>query len=173
MASARHQAREAALQALYLWEVGGAAPSEALATYFSEHRPDAPETVRQFASALVLGTTADVAALDALVARHSSRWRIERLAIVDRLILRMASWELQHEPDTPAAVVMNEALELARTFGSDDSVRFVNAATGQAGRPRAPRRAAVSERLRSDHDGGRRQGWLRREVGPGTRGHAG
>ena len=126
MSSPRHQAREAALRALYLWEVGGTGPTEALETYFAEHQPDATEPVRAFAKTLVLGTTADVTELDALITKASEHWRIERLAIIDRMILRMATWELQHAPDTPAAVVLNEALELARTFSTEESVKFIN-----------------------------------------------
>ena len=64
------------------------------------------------------------AALDALIEQHTQHWRLERLAIIDRLILRMAVWELQHD-DTPAAVVLNEAIELARPFGAGRR-RFVN-----------------------------------------------
>ena len=126
MSTPRHQAREAALGALYLWEMGRTEPVEALNTFFTEHAPDAPDSVREFASQIVIGTTADTAALDALIAKHTEHWRVERLAVIDRLILRMAAWELQHATDTPQAVVLNEALELARTFSTDDSVRFVN-----------------------------------------------
>ena len=126
MSTPRHQAREAALGALYLWEMGRTEPVEALNTFFTEHAPDAPDSVREFASQIVIGTTADTAALDALIAKHTEHWRVERLAVIDRLILRMAAWELQHATDTPPAVVLNEALELARTFSTDDSVRFVN-----------------------------------------------
>ena len=126
MKSPRHQAREAALQALYLWEVGKTDPASAIDTFFTEHKSDAPDAVREFARALVFGTVAEVAALDTLIQSHSEHWRLERLAVIDRLILRMAAWELQHATDTPPAVVLNEALELARTFSTDDSVRFVN-----------------------------------------------
>jgi len=126
MSTLRHQAREAALGALYLWEMGRTDPAQALSTFFDEHAPDATESVREFASEIVLGTAAESAALDALISQHSAHWRVERLAVIDRLILRMAVWELQHLGDTPPAVVMNEALELARTFSTDDSVRFVN-----------------------------------------------
>jgi transcription antitermination protein NusB len=122
----RHRAREAALRALYLWEVGRTEPAVAVETFFAEHAPDAPEAVRQFAGEIVLGTTAETAALDAIIAQHTEHWRVERLAVIDRLILRMAVWELRHAPDTPAPVVLNEALELARRFSADDSVRFVN-----------------------------------------------
>ncbi len=126
MKSPRHQAREAALQALYLWEVGGTDVATALETCFREHRPDAADQVRDFARTLVVGTASDVEALDALIQQHSEHWRIGRLAVVDRLILRMAAWELKNASETPAPVVLNEALELARTFSADDSVRFVN-----------------------------------------------
>jgi N utilization substance protein B len=126
MSSARHQARAAALRALYLWEVGRVAPQEALDTFFAEHEMDAPAAVREFAQRLVLGTAADVPALDALISRSSEHWRVERLAVIDRMILRLAAWELQHEPETPAAVVLNEALELARQYSTNDAVRFVN-----------------------------------------------
>ncbi len=126
MSSPRHQAREAALRALYLWEVGKTEPVVALETFFAEHAPDAPAAVRAFAGEIVLGTAAEAAELDALISQHSEHWRVERLAVIDRLVLRMAVWELRHATDTPAAVVLNEALELARTFSTDDSVRFVN-----------------------------------------------
>ena len=126
MSSPRHQAREAALQSLYFWEVGGTDPARAVETFFEVHQPDAPDPVRTFARELVMGTTAVVAALDALIQQHSEHWRLERLAVIDRLILRMATWELRNAADTPPAVVLNEALELARTFSTDDAVRFVN-----------------------------------------------
>src|SRR5436190_4602152 len=96
MSSARHQSRVAALRALYFWEVGRVAPEEALDTYFAEHEMAAPPAVREFAKRLVLGTTAEVPALDGLISRSSEHWRVERLAVIDRMILRLAAWELQH-----------------------------------------------------------------------------
>jgi N utilization substance protein B len=122
----RHQAREAALRSLYLWEVGRTQPAQAVETFFEEHQPDAPDEVRAFARELVVGTVADVAEIDALIQQHTEHWRLDRLAVLDRLILRLAVWELRHASDTPPAVVLNEALELARTFSTDESVRFVN-----------------------------------------------
>ena len=86
---------------------------------------EADDTFRAFTAALVRGVATDVADLDRLIAQHTQNWRIERLAVIDRLILRVAVWELQH-PDAPPAVVLNEAIELARTYGTDDSPRFVN-----------------------------------------------
>jgi transcription antitermination protein NusB len=122
----RHQAREAALQVLYFWEVGRATPEDALTAFFTEHAPEAAEPVQEFARSLVQGTITEVAALDALIEQHSQHWRMSRLAIIDRLILRMSVWELEHERDTPAAVVLDEALELARTFSTEEAVKFVN-----------------------------------------------
>ena len=126
MSSPRRQAREAALRALYFWEVGQTEPDRALETYFEVHQPDASDAVRAFARDLMMGTVADVAGLDALIQQHSAHWRLERLAVIDRLILRLGAWELQHAGDTPPAVILNEAIELARRFSSDDAVRFVN-----------------------------------------------
>jgi N utilization substance protein B len=122
----RTRGREAALQILYFWEVGRAQPLSAIEAFFAEHQPDADEELVSFASRLVLGTIADLDDLDRVIEQYARHWRVERLAVVDRLILRMAIWELQHDADTPAAVVINEALELARRFSSDESVKFVN-----------------------------------------------
>ena len=125
-AGPRHRAREAALQILYLWEIGGVTPQQAIGIYFREHAAEANDALRTFATTLVDGTVGDLAAIDALISAHTQHWRLERLAVIDRLVLRLAVWELRHEPDTPAPVVLNEAIELARRFGTDDSVRFVN-----------------------------------------------
>jgi N utilization substance protein B len=122
----RHQAREAALQILYFWEIGGTSADAAIDAYFAAHQPEASDAVRTFAATLVHGTVAHVADLDKVIEQHSKHWRLERLAVIDRLILRMAVWELQHEPETPAPVVLNEAIELARTFSGDEAVPFVN-----------------------------------------------
>lgn len=125
MSGPRHQARDAALQILYFAEVGKTGPVEAIEAFFAEHGPDASEDLRAFAREIVIGTTAGMLDLDLLIQRHSEHWRLERLAVIDRLILRIGAWELQ-QPDSPPAVVIDEAIELARRFSSDDSVRFVN-----------------------------------------------
>lgn len=126
MIGRRTQAREAALQILYFWEVGRAQPITAVEAYFAEHQPDAGEPVTEFATRLVLGTVSEIDDLDRVIEQHARHWRLERMAVVDRLILRMAVWELRHETDTPPAVVLNEAIELARRFSTDEAVRFVN-----------------------------------------------
>ena len=124
----RHRAREAALQMLYQWEVGRASPHEAIATYWpahdAEHTLDGP--LREFANELVRGTIARVSEIDAMLAAHAQNWRVERMAIIDRLVLRLAVYEFLAQPDTPPRVVINEALELARAFSGEDAVAFVN-----------------------------------------------
>jgi N utilization substance protein B len=125
----RHRAREAALQILYQWEIGGGDVAGAAETLFRLQWPDAtapPEALRDFASALARDTVADLDAIDALIAGTAERWRPERMAVLDRLILRMAICELRRDRGTPPAVVINEALELARTFSTEDAVRFIN-----------------------------------------------
>jgi transcription antitermination protein NusB len=125
----RRRAREAALQILYQWDVGRGDVDRAVETFFGHQWPDAqpaPEDVRAFASALARETVARLAAIDALVADTAQHWRPERMAVLDRLILRLAVCELMRDVDTPPAVVINEALELARTFSTEDAVKFIN-----------------------------------------------
>jgi N utilization substance protein B len=126
VAGPRRQAREAALQILYFWEIGHVDPQTAIDVFFGEHAPDAPAEVETFATALVRGTVERLPAIDATIARHSAHWRVERLAVIDRLVLRLGTWEIQEAPATPPAVVINEAIELARRYGGDESARFVN-----------------------------------------------
>jgi len=124
----RHHARELAVQMLYQWEVGRAAMFEVRQTFWSGPAVDAPiaEPDRTFATGLADGVAAQVAELDPLIAEAAEHWRIERMNVMDRLILRLAVHEFLKQPETPAKVIINEALELARTFSNDDSVRFIN-----------------------------------------------
>jgi len=122
----RRQARAAALQALYAWEVGRTPPAEALGAVLAAHYPDAGADLQSQAADLVQGTVAGLADLDRIIAAHAQHWRVERLAVIDRLILRMAIWELRQPEGTARAVVLNEAIELARRFSSEDAVKFVN-----------------------------------------------
>jgi N utilization substance protein B len=125
----RHRAREAALQILYFWEVGRVAPEAAPAPYWTvvaDESEPLPDGARVFAEALAAGTIEHLAELDEVISRHAQHWRLSRMAVIDRLILRLATYELFHEPETPPGVVIDEALELARTFSEEDAVRFVN-----------------------------------------------
>lgn len=126
---ARHQAREAALQMLYQWEVGRASMADVVRTFWLHDEPPAselPDEHRAFAEALATGVTNQVGDLDPLIAEAAEHWRLERMHVMDRLILRLAVYEFLHEPDTPSRVIINEALELARTFSHDEAVRFIN-----------------------------------------------
>ena len=119
----RHRAREAALQILYQWDVGRGDVDRAAETFFTLQWPNAeppPESLRAVASALAHD------AVDTLIAETAANWRPERMAVVDRLILRMAVCELLRDPETPPSVGINEALELARTFSTEESVGFIN-----------------------------------------------
>ena len=124
----RHRAREAAVQMLYQWEVGRVSMHEVQRTFW-EHPPEGTpiaEDLRAFATVLATGTADHVAELDPLITDAADNWRIERMNVLDRLILRLAVYEFLHEPETPGKVIINEALELARSFSADDSVRFIN-----------------------------------------------
>lgn len=125
----RHRAREAALQMLYQWEVGRAEVDEVADTYWSIGHPgarSASKAVREFASSLFRGTSRSLDEIDPLIAEAAEHWRLSRMATIDRLVLRIAVYELMHAGDTPPAVVINEALELARTFSGEEAVAFVN-----------------------------------------------
>jgi N utilization substance protein B len=125
----RRRARESALQILYQREIGQHDLEQAIDTFFSLQWPDpAPpsDTLRAFAVALARDTVTRLPEVDRLIADTAERWRPERMAILDRLILRMAVCELLRDVDTPAPVVINEALELARTFSTEEAVKFIN-----------------------------------------------
>ena len=127
-AGGRRRAREAALQMLYQWEVGRTSAYEAISTYWPSRDPEGgvAEEHRDFANRLVRGTIGRVEEIDGHIARRAQNWRVERMAILDRLVLRLAIYEMLADPDTPAKVVINEAIELARRFSGDEAVPFVN-----------------------------------------------
>jgi N utilization substance protein B len=125
----RHRARAAAPQILYQWEVGGIAIDRAIDTVLELQRPESETSsgeLREFAAGLARDTVTRLPAIDPLIAATTERWRPERMAVIDRLILRMGACELARDRETPPAVVINEALELARTFSTEDSVKFIN-----------------------------------------------
>ena len=120
----RRRARELALQMLYRHELAGD-PPEAMVADFDELRK-ASEGARRFALELATGVLEHLEELDRELAIQTANWRLDRLAAVDRNILRLAAFELLHRPGTPPAVVIDEAIELAKRFGSAESPRFVN-----------------------------------------------
>ncbi|MDI3327668.1 MAG: transcription antitermination factor NusB [Alicyclobacillaceae bacterium] len=124
----RRAAREKALQALFAVDLGGLRPEEALARVL-EADPDEEEGPRpdaEFAEQLVLGTAACRERVDAVLKAYSTGWELGRMASVDRNILRLSVYELMYRPETPVSVVMNEAVELAKKFSTEESGRFVN-----------------------------------------------
>ena len=136
--SPRRRARAVALQVLYAMDsVDGADPGEALATHLREFgaAEDEGEADPQdelsfdenLATTLVRGVSSHRVELDEILARLSQNWRVERFARVDRNVLRLALFELAHcQADVPARVVINEAVELAKRFGSEEAPAFVN-----------------------------------------------
>jgi transcription antitermination protein NusB len=122
--ASRRKSRELALQMLFQCEQGKHAPEHVLSTFLRAHKAD-PE-VLAFARELFQGTMAEIQSLDCLIREQAANWRLERMAAVDRNLLRLALYELLHHPETPAAVVIDEALEIAHRFSGDESVEFVN-----------------------------------------------
>jgi N utilization substance protein B len=122
-AISRSRCREWALQALYQAEYVGHRQGEVIRYYrhFQER-----DKVPAYLTKLVEGVTAHQEELDALIKQHSEHWRLERMAAVDRNLLRLALYELLHQPEIPAKVVINEAVELAKRYGSEESGSFIN-----------------------------------------------
>lgn len=115
---------------LYQGELGRLSMSEVRQTFWrhpgDEEVPPLAGELRALAEALAEGVAAHLAEIDPLIADSAEHWRLERMAVMDRLVLRLAVYEFLHERDTPARVVINEALELARTFSGDEAVPFIN-----------------------------------------------
>jgi len=120
----RTKARECALQMLYQWDLTRE-PMTRVAKAFWRVRSTTDET-RARAEALAAGTQADLERIDEAITSASEHWRFERLAAVDRNILRLGTYELMNEPETPAAVIIDEAVEMAKRFGEAESPPFVN-----------------------------------------------
>ena len=120
----RRKGRELALQALYQIDVRGDDAGGTLRLFW-EHC-DAPADARSFAEALVDGVLEERTRVDELIASCSENWRLGRLSHVDRNILRVGTYELLRRRDVPASVAIDEAIEIAKRFGSDESATFVN-----------------------------------------------
>lgn len=129
----RRKSRELVLQMLFQADMGGQAPDEVRRTFWDEHN-SVQEDVRGFAEDLFRVATDRTAEIDGLIERHAEHWRMDRMAAVDRNVLRSAVAEFMGFPDTPRAVVINEALEIARKFSSPESVQFINGVLDSVGR---------------------------------------
>lgn len=121
----RRRSRQRALQILFLWDARRPDVSDAINAYYdtlySEEKPERDA----FAADLVRGTVENIAEVDERITKHAEHWRMERMPAVDRNILRLAVYEMTRG-GTPAAVTIDEALELARKFSGEESVQFVN-----------------------------------------------
>jgi len=125
----RHRARAAALQALYECEVGGLTPQQALGVLHHAGPPevnDPGESEHAFVIALVQGAMTDKKALDERIGDAAKNWRIERMAMIDRLVMRLATQEMLAHRDSPPRVVISEAIELARAYSGEEAAKFVN-----------------------------------------------
>jgi N utilization substance protein B len=121
---ARRTGREAALQMLFQVEAQGATADEAVRLFWRQFEGD-PEG-RDYADAIVRGVCDRRDALDATIRKASTHWRLERMSRVDRNLLRLGAWELEFSKDVPRAVVLDEAVELAKSYGTEESPSFVN-----------------------------------------------
>ena len=126
---ARHRSRQRALQVLFLWDIRKQPIEEAIASFYdtlsSEEDQPEPTAPDEFMETLVRGASANAPEIDLRITEKSANWRLERMPAVDRNILRLAIHEMS-DLGTPAPVVIDEALELARQFSGDESVSFIN-----------------------------------------------
>jgi transcription antitermination protein NusB len=127
--TSRRHARELALQTLYGSEVGHRVPADVLGEAVA--RLDAPEG-RAFVKDLVFGTLEFADESDAVISPLLEGWTLDRLPTIDRIVLRMGVFELRHRHETPVPVVINEAVELAKKFSTEDSGRFINGVLSRA-----------------------------------------
>lgn len=119
--ASRHDARRRALAILYEADLKGRPLAMVLAAQM-----DADEPPPEYAVALVRGVLANAPELDGLIERHARGWKLARMPIIDRNLMRMALHEILHDPEVPTAVAIDEAVELAKEFSTEDSGRFVN-----------------------------------------------
>jgi N utilization substance protein B len=122
---ARSIAREAALQMLYALETNGEEASRVIDDFWREAPADDADE-RAYADALVRGVTENLSKLDDLIRAASENWRLERMARVDRNVLRVGAFELFYRSEVPRAVILDEAVEVAKRFGNEDSGAFIN-----------------------------------------------
>jgi N utilization substance protein B len=138
---ARHRSRQRALQVLFLLDLRKQSIEEALSSFYGtlSSEEDEPELTGpdEFMETLVRGASERTAEIDQRIAEKSANWRLDRMPAVDRNILRLAVFELS-QAETPAPVIIDEALELARQFSGDESVAFINGVLDAVHRGAAP-----------------------------------
>ncbi|MBM4394188.1 MAG: transcription antitermination factor NusB [Deltaproteobacteria bacterium] len=129
----RRRARECALQLLYMWEYLRTVDHPGIPVFWQDRAEQDDEATKAFATQLMEGVVSHLEEVDELIRKASLNWRIDRMATVDRNILRLATFELLHVSETPLKVVLNEAIELSKRFGSEDSSAFVNGVLDKIG----------------------------------------
>jgi transcription antitermination protein NusB len=129
----RRKSRELCLQMLFQWDMGKQPPEQVGKTFWAE-RGDVDEETRGFCDDLFRVAVERQAEVDDIIEKHAQHWRIERMATVDRNVLRTAVAEFIAYPDTPKPVVINEALEIARRFSAPESVHFINGVLDSVGK---------------------------------------
>jgi N utilization substance protein B len=122
---ARRSGREAALQMLFQLEGSGVSSEQAIELFWRTFEDADPEG-KPYADAIVRGVADNLDGIDKKVTAASQNWRLERMSRVDRNLLRLGTWELMFRADVPRAVILDEAVELAKSFGTDESSGFVN-----------------------------------------------
>ncbi|MEH0018893.1 MAG: transcription antitermination factor NusB [Desulfobacter sp.] len=122
----RRQAREMALQALFSLDVNHIDPEQGIDDFCDQHEALLTEAVKPFFLELVTGVMADRESIDRLLDKWAKNWKISRMPVVDRNIMRLAVFELLKKPDIPASVSINEAVEIGKKFGTRDSGPFIN-----------------------------------------------
>ena len=126
--AARHRSRKRALQVLFEWDMRGESIDGAISHFYDTLYSEDPDKMRKpdkFMEELARGTAANAEGIDQKIEEKSEHWRLQRMAVVDRNILRLAIYELTQQT-VPAPIVIDEALELARQFSNDESVSFIN-----------------------------------------------
>jgi N utilization substance protein B len=122
----RRKSREYALQMLFQWDITHDPIDKIITTFWdSMETPESPEVI-EFANELAIGTIEQVETIDVLLQRHAENWRLDRMAGVDRNLLRLAVYEFRSDAKLPKAVIINEAIEIARRFSSQESPQFIN-----------------------------------------------
>jgi N utilization substance protein B len=110
---------------LFQWDITRDSIEQVAGTFF-QNQDEEPQSVVDFARQLVTGTVEHVEEIDVLIQRHAEHWRLDRMAIVDRNLLRLATEEFLYDKETPKTVVINEAIEIARRFSTQESPQFIN-----------------------------------------------
>lgn len=129
----RTLAREYALQILYSIDIGNLKPEEALESFWEDNPPVAGE-VREFAESIVQGICGNIENIDNTISKYATNWTLKRMAVVDRNILRSAVYELLFREDIPPKVTINEAVDIAKKFGDENSGKFVNGVLDKIGK---------------------------------------